>query len=94
LDKSIQSCFRISRYILIFVVPLLLLILYYSGEQHYYDIYNAFGPGSTTKMFYERDQEKKEMCNRKGINLVCIPYWYVDNGILLSYYEKNSDLIK
>jgi hypothetical protein len=46
------------------------------GEHHYYDIHTAYGTGSTSKMFFERDQEKKQMCISKGVSLVYIPYWY------------------
>jgi hypothetical protein len=46
------------------------------GEHHYYDILAAYGSG-TSNMFFERDQEKKNMCIEKGISLVCIPYWYL-----------------
>jgi hypothetical protein len=47
------------------------------GEHHYYDIHTAYGTGSTTKMFFERDQEKKRICQEKGVYLVSIPYWYI-----------------
>jgi hypothetical protein len=51
------------------------------GEHHYYDTHTAYGSGSTSKMFNERDQEKKKMCLEKGVSLICIPYWY------LFYYD-------
>jgi hypothetical protein len=47
------------------------------GEHHYIDLHNAYGTGSTSNMFFERDQEKKKMCIEKGISLVYIPYWYL-----------------
>jgi hypothetical protein len=52
------------------------LFIYFLGEHHYYDVHNAYGLGSTSKMFFERDQEKKKLCAEKGVFLVCIPYWY------------------
>ena len=54
----------------------LLLLLIVIGEHHYYDVNNAYGTGSTSQMFIERDEEKKKMCFEKGVFLVCIPYWY------------------
>lgn len=57
-------------------VPEYNLALEYQGEHHYYDLHTAYGTGSTSKMFFERDQEKKNMCLDKGITLVCIPYWW------------------
>jgi hypothetical protein len=58
-------------------VPEYNLALEYQGEHHYYDIHSAYGTGSTSKMFHERDQEKKRMCIEKGVFLICIPYWYI-----------------
>ena len=44
----------------------------YQGEHHYRDIY-AFGP---QWMYHERDTEKKQICDQKGITLIEIPYWW------------------
>jgi hypothetical protein len=52
------------------------------GEHHYYDSHTAYGTGSTSKMFIERDEEKKRMCLEKGVSLISIPYWYLFNLIL------------
>ena len=46
------------------------------GEHHYFDLPGAYGPGSTTLLFNERDEKKKQLCSSKGIHLVCVPFWY------------------
>jgi hypothetical protein len=58
------------------IIIIIIIIINFLGEHHYYDIHTAYGTGSTSNMFFERDQEKKRMCIEKGISLICIPYWY------------------
>ncbi len=62
------------------------LFLLSLGEHHYFDLPGAFGPGSTTMIFNERDEKKKQLCASKEIKLVCIPYWY-------AYVHSNSTLL-
>eukprot|EP01126_Amoeba_proteus_P062281 TRINITY_DN8440_c0_g2_i1.p1 TRINITY_DN8440_c0_g2~~TRINITY_DN8440_c0_g2_i1.p1 ORF type:complete len:587 (-),score=81.09 TRINITY_DN8440_c0_g2_i1:266-2026(-) len=57
-------------------VPEYNLALEYQGEQHYFDIHEAYGPNGTTAMYKERDLKKKIACAEKGITLVEIPYWW------------------
>ena len=60
----------------IFLVDMKIAIEYH-GKQHYEDIPAAFAP---LEMYQQRDKEKKLLCNKFGINLIVIPYWW-DNTI-------------
>ena len=55
----------------------------YHGEQHYEDIPSGFAPLS---MYKKRDEEKKNICKKYGIQLIIIPYWW--NNKLNSLKEK------
>eukprot|EP01126_Amoeba_proteus_P021253 TRINITY_DN2152_c0_g1_i5.p1 TRINITY_DN2152_c0_g1~~TRINITY_DN2152_c0_g1_i5.p1 ORF type:complete len:459 (-),score=79.09 TRINITY_DN2152_c0_g1_i5:847-2223(-) len=56
-------------------IPKYNLALEYQGEQHYYDLPQRDGPG-TVLVVWERDRLKTEACEKKGILLVQIPYWW------------------
>eukprot|EP01126_Amoeba_proteus_P039136 TRINITY_DN4111_c0_g2_i1.p1 TRINITY_DN4111_c0_g2~~TRINITY_DN4111_c0_g2_i1.p1 ORF type:complete len:658 (-),score=111.69 TRINITY_DN4111_c0_g2_i1:406-2217(-) len=60
-------------------VPKFNLALEYQGEQHYYDLHEAYGPNGTVAMYTERDLKKKKLCEKNGITLVTIPYWWDGN---------------
>jgi hypothetical protein len=47
----------------------------YDGEQHYHEHVELFGSNSLS-LFAERDQKKKEACQREGLTLISIPYWW------------------
>eukprot|EP01126_Amoeba_proteus_P062279 TRINITY_DN8440_c0_g1_i18.p1 TRINITY_DN8440_c0_g1~~TRINITY_DN8440_c0_g1_i18.p1 ORF type:complete len:473 (-),score=86.32 TRINITY_DN8440_c0_g1_i18:2687-4105(-) len=57
-------------------VPEYNLALEYQGEQHYFDVHEAYGPNGTTAMYKERDLKKKQACFENGITLVAVPYWW------------------
>jgi hypothetical protein len=46
------------------------------GEQHFYNLENAFGPGGTASLYSERDLAKVSLCKLQGISLILIPHWY------------------
>ncbi len=50
---------------------------FFSGEQHYNEFCDAFGPGGTLALYANRDLKKKQLCASRGIELVAIPYWYL-----------------
>ena len=49
----------------------------YHGQQHYEDIPFAF---ASLELYNNRDNEKKLLCKKYGIDLIIIPYWW-DNSI-------------
>ena len=49
----------------------------YHGQQHYEDIPSGFAPLEMHKI---RDEEKRNLCLKHGIQLIVIPYWW-DNKI-------------
>ena len=49
----------------------------YHGQQHYEDIPSGFAP---LEMHKNRDEEKRNLCLKHGIQLIVIPYWW-DNKI-------------
>ena len=49
----------------------------YHGQQHYEDISSGF---SSLEMYKNRDLEKLKLCDKYGIKLIVIPYWW-DNKI-------------
>mmetsp|Transcript_10344 Transcript_10344/g.42068 ORF Transcript_10344/g.42068 Transcript_10344/m.42068 type:complete len:475 (+) Transcript_10344:14-1438(+) len=53
-------------------VPSLKMALEYNGEHHYEEI-PFFGP---LESIQRRDREKRELCDRAGVSLVVIPYWW------------------
>lgn len=57
-------------------LPELELGIEYNGEHHYHD--NPFFGG--LELYQRRDNEKRKICQEKGIKLVTIPYWW-DNTI-------------
>ena len=48
----------------------------YHGRQHYEDIPSAF---SNLELYKSRDLEKEKLCNKYGIKLIVIPYWWDNN---------------
>ena len=49
----------------------------YHGKQHYEDIPSGF---SSFELYQSRDKEKNSLCNKYGIQLIVIPYWW-DNSL-------------
>ena len=49
----------------------------YHGKQHFEDIPTGFGP---VELYQKRDQEKARLCEKYGIHLIIIPYWW-DNSV-------------
>ena len=60
----------------------------YNGKQHYEDIPKGFSP---LELFKYRDQEKEKICNKFGIRLVIIPYWW-DNKLESLRVTLNSKI--
>ncbi len=56
-------------------LPELALALEYQGQQHYNDVF-FFGP---KRSYAHRDTEKKMACERTGITLIDVPYWWDQN---------------
>jgi hypothetical protein len=58
-------------------LPELSMAFEYQGIQHYEDFY-VFG--TLSRVYEERDQEKRRACAKANITLIEIPYWW-DNKI-------------
>jgi len=54
-------------------LPSLNLAFEYQGIQHYEDFFLF---GTLSKLYEERDQEKRKMCSKFNITLIEIPYWW------------------
>lgn len=48
----------------------------YNGQQHYHEL-AFFGP---LEQYQRRDREKQQLCDRNGIKLITVPYWW-DNSV-------------
>ena len=72
-------------------VPSILLALEYQGEQHFDDSPNVF---SNIEVYQHRDEEKRESCDKRGIILISIPFWWsgseerLANTVFLRVLEK------
>ena len=53
-------------------IPSLSIAFEYQGEHHFKDL-NLFGP---QQFFNEKDEDKIDSCEKKGIKLISIPYWW------------------
>eukprot|EP01121_Diplochlamys_sp_Union-15-3_P011347 TRINITY_DN3277_c0_g1_i2.p1 TRINITY_DN3277_c0_g1~~TRINITY_DN3277_c0_g1_i2.p1 ORF type:complete len:158 (-),score=17.55 TRINITY_DN3277_c0_g1_i2:6-479(-) len=53
-------------------IPTMKLAFEYQGAQHYHDNF-MFGP---SVMYKEIDKEKRDYCNKMGIALLHVPYWW------------------
>jgi len=53
-------------------IPALNLAFEYQGEQHYFHHY-LYGPPDEQQ---RRDKEKKEACEKAGIKLIPVPFWW------------------
>jgi len=53
-------------------IPALNLAFEYQGEQHYFPHY-LYGPPEEQQ---RRDKEKREACEREGIKLISVPFWW------------------
>jgi hypothetical protein len=63
----------------------------YQGEHHYYDVYHVGNHWERT----QRDKAKKELCEREGITLINIPYWWdkASESLAATIFELRPDLI-
>ena len=61
----------------------------YHGRHHYEDIPTAFAP---LEMHQNRDEEKKILCAKYGIQLIVIPYWW--NNKLESLRETLNSIVQ
>ena len=53
------------------------LAIEYHGKHHYEDIPTGFSP---VELYRNRDREKEKLCEKFGVKLVAIPYWW-DNQL-------------
>ena len=53
-------------------LPEVSLAIEYNGEQHYHEV-PIFGP---LEVIQRRDREKAEACDKSGIRLLSVPYWW------------------
>ena len=64
----------------------------YQGEQHYKEI--GFTTNRVLQARQKLDQEKTEYCNKNGISLIHIPYWWdgsiVSKEISLKFHVKKK----
>lgn len=61
-----------------FFVPKNNLVIEYQGEQHYEPVV-IFGGEQSFKLQKKKDKLKREFCEARGIKLVEIPYWDLEN---------------
>eukprot|EP01027_Heterolobosea_sp_BB2_P018850 GEZU01026495.1.p1 GENE.GEZU01026495.1~~GEZU01026495.1.p1 ORF type:complete len:840 (+),score=185.05 GEZU01026495.1:594-3113(+) len=75
-------------------IPSLRLAFEYNGEQHYRDLH-AFGSGGGVSNAQERDQQKIEACQRAGITLVIVPYWWdrTAESVVATLHRVRPDLV-
>jgi hypothetical protein len=71
-------------------VPSKKLVFEYQGEQHYYDSYNI-GPQWS---YQQRDEEKRLACQKSGITLIEIPYWwdFKKESLIATIHQYRQDL--
>jgi hypothetical protein len=64
----------------------------YQGEHHYFDIYLM---GNLWQQ-QQRDKEKREVCQQKGITLIEIPYWWdkKTSSVIATIQQHRPDLIR
>jgi hypothetical protein len=67
------------------------LAIEYQGEQHYHNVY-AFGPQWRYNL---RDEDKRIACQKKGITLIEVPYWwdFKKESLQATLYEHRPDLV-
>ena len=53
-------------------IPSQSLAFEYQGEQHYQDI-GIFQP---SRVYQQQDQQKRALCEKYGIKLIEVPYWW------------------
>lgn len=53
-------------------VPDINLALEYQGKQHYVNILSV----GEQKLYSQRDEEKRAICERAEITLIQVPYWW------------------
>lgn len=72
-------------------LPFEKLALEYQGQQHYKDCY-SLGP---QWIYQQRDIEKKMICNKNGITLIEIPYWwdFAKESLQATIYQIRPDLL-
>jgi hypothetical protein len=65
----------------------------YQGEHHYYDIYAV---GRNRWLQSQKDEEKREACQREGITLIEIPFWWDGDrsSLMATIYKHRKDLCK
>lgn len=81
-------------------LPHLKLAFEYNGEHHYNEV-PVFGPIDD---IIERDREKRELCEKHGIRLIEVPYWWDNSmeslaatvnerfpGLLQTSFEQTSE---
>eukprot|EP01127_Copromyxa_protea_P014851 TRINITY_DN4197_c0_g1_i1.p1 TRINITY_DN4197_c0_g1~~TRINITY_DN4197_c0_g1_i1.p1 ORF type:complete len:722 (+),score=134.76 TRINITY_DN4197_c0_g1_i1:213-2168(+) len=75
-------------------VPKYNLALEYQGQQHYYDMHHAYGPSGTIALYSERDVKKKNACEKKGITLASIPFWWdgMQGSLNATLYALRPDI--
>ena len=68
-------------------------LIEYDGEQHFHYI-KKFGTYSDFKHMPENDRRKNVYCLRKGIPLIRIPYWKLENLTYEKIFNTPSFLVK
>jgi len=71
-------------------LPHLNLAIEYQGQQHYED-QNVFGDSELRR---RQDEKKAELCKKKGVSLVQVPYWWDKRteSLVVTLLEKRPDL--
>lgn len=66
------------------------------GGQHYYPMYSRFTVKEDAiqhlKYIQYNDKIKNEYCNKNGIKLIRIPFWYFYNDKYIRHLEKNINV--
>lgn len=72
-------------------IPKLNLALEYQGEQHY-DWHYLYGSPTEQRL---RDDEKRRFCQKAGISLIEIPYWWDQHksSLLATIHKFRPDLV-
>lgn len=75
-------------------IPSLKLAFEYQGIQHFKDE-NFLERKMKTKVRYEKDREKKKACQKYGITLVEVPFWWdgTKESLLATVFRFRADIV-
>lgn len=64
-----------------------------SGEQHYHELGDIFGPHGSLYSYMARDNKKRIECEKAGISLAVVPYWWDGEQASLSDLLREENIL-